>query len=53
MTGNKLQEAYEDWAEEWKPVNNTQHHPSSYEGFEAGWMAAIEVMLERLELARL
>jgi hypothetical protein len=29
-----------------------QHHPSSYEGFEAGWMAAIEAMLERLEMAK-
>jgi len=49
---SKLQDAYEDWAQEWKPVNKMQHHPSSYEGFEAGWMAAIEVMLERLELAK-
>jgi hypothetical protein len=49
---SKLQDAYEDWSEEWKPVNKMQHHPSSYEGFEAGWMAAIEVMLERLELAK-
>jgi hypothetical protein len=49
---NKIQDAYEDWAEDWKPVSKTQHHPSSYEGFEAGWNAAIEAMLERLELSK-
>jgi hypothetical protein len=52
MTGNKIQDAYEDWCEEWQPINKGQNHPNSYEGFEAGWNAAIEVMLQRLELAR-
>ena len=49
---NKIQEAYEDWCEEWQPIQKGQNHPTSYEGFEAGWKAAIEVMLERLELSK-
>ena len=49
---NRVQEEYELWAEAWKPQNKGQNHPTSWEGFEAGWMAAIEVMLERLELSK-
>ena len=49
---NKIQEAYEYWCEEWKPAIKGQNHPTSYEGFETGWNAAIEAMLERLELSK-
>jgi|GEM_PF-6848110 hypothetical protein len=49
---SKVQEYYEDWCEEWKPAVKGQNHPTSYEGFEAGWMAAIEIMLEKLETSR-
>jgi hypothetical protein len=52
MTASKIQEAYEDWCEEWQPIIKGQNHPTSYEGFEAGWNAAIEAMLERLELSK-
>ena len=51
MKNDKLQDAYEDWADEWKPCQG-ENHPNSYDAFEAGWMAAIEVMLDRLELVR-
>lgn len=51
MKIDRLQEAYEDWCEEWKPRPG-ENHPSSYDAFEAGWMAAIEIMLERLELSK-
>jgi hypothetical protein len=50
---SKIQEAYEVWSDEWKPVNKMQNHPSIYQSFEAGWMAAIEIMLERLEMSKL
>ena len=49
---SKVQEYYEDWCEEWNPAVKGQNHPTSYEGFEAGWMAAIEIMLEKLETSR-
>jgi hypothetical protein len=52
QTMSKIQEAYEDWCEDWKPAIHGQHHPTSYEGFEAGWLAAIEIMLERLKLSK-
>lgn len=48
---SKLQDAYEDWAEEWKPCLG-ENHPNSYDAFEAGWLAALEAMLDRLELAK-
>lgn len=51
MKNDKLQDAYEDWADEWKPRQG-ENHPNSYDAFEAGWMAAIEVMLDRLEMVR-
>jgi hypothetical protein len=51
MKNSKLQESYEDWAEEWVPRPG-ENHPNSYDAFEAGWMAAIEIMLERLELSK-
>jgi hypothetical protein len=53
MKVNKQQEAYEIWAEEWKPQVKGQNHPTSWEGFQAGWEAAIEAMLERLEGSKL
>ena len=49
---NPMQEAYEDWCEQWQPQIKGQNHPTSWEGFEAGWLAAIEVMLERLEKSK-
>jgi hypothetical protein len=49
---NPMQTAYEDWCEEWKPKIKGQNHPTSWEGFEAGWLSAIEVMLERLEKSK-
>ena len=49
---NRQQNEYELWCEEWKPRIKGQHHPTSWEGFEAGWNAAIEIMLERLELSK-
>jgi hypothetical protein len=52
MKNNKIQDAYEDWCEEWKPAYKGQNHPNSYDAFEAGWTAAIEIMLERLELSK-
>jgi hypothetical protein len=48
---SKLQDAYEDWAEEWTPRLG-ENHPNSYDAFEAGWLAALEAMLDRLELAK-
>jgi hypothetical protein len=51
MKNDRLQEAYEDWAEEWKPRPG-ENHPNSYDAFEAGWLACIEIMLERLELSK-
>jgi hypothetical protein len=48
---SKLQDAYENWAEEWKPRLG-ENHPNSYDAFEAGWLAALEAMLDRLELAK-
>ena len=49
---SQMHEQYELWCEEWKPRIKGQNHPTSWEGFEAGWMAAIETMLERLELSK-
>ena len=49
---NPMQTAYEDWCEQWKPQIKGQNHPTSWEGVEAGWLAAIEVMLERLEKSK-
>ena len=45
-------EAYEQFAEDWKPQIKGQNHPTSWEGFEAGWNAAIEMMLEKVELVK-
>ena len=45
-------EQYELWCEDWKPRVKGQHHPTSWEGFEAGWNAAIEMMLEKVELTK-
>jgi hypothetical protein len=53
MTVSKIQEAYEDWCEEWKPIIKGQNHPTSYEGFEAGWLSCLEAMLEKLEQSKL
>ena len=53
MSNDRLQDAFEEWAQEWKPKAKGQHHPSCWEGFEAGWMAAIEIMLERLEHSKI
>jgi len=52
MSQNRMQDEYELWCEDWKPQIKGQNHPTSYEGFEAGWMACLEVMLERLELSK-
>lgn len=52
VTMDRMQEEYEIWGQDWKPTNG-QNHPNSYESFEAGWNAAIEVMLERLEFSKL
>ena len=49
---SRIQNEYELWCEDWKPRMKGQHHPTSYEGFEAGWNAAIEIMLEKVELAK-
>ena len=48
---SELQDAYEQWGEEWKPRQG-ENHPTSYDAFEAGWLAAIEIMLERLEFSK-
>jgi hypothetical protein len=50
---DKQIEAYEDFCEEWQPKVKGQNHPTSWEGFQAGWDAAIEAMLERLEGSKL
>ena len=49
---NRMQEEYEIWCEQWQPQIRGQNHPTSWEGFEAGWLAAIEIMLERLEKSK-
>jgi len=51
MKNDRLQDAYEEWGEEWKPRQG-ENHPNNYDAFEAGWMAAIEIMLERLEMSK-
>lgn len=48
---SKLQEAYEDWAESWNPRPG-ENHPNPYDAFEAGWMAAIEIVLAKMELSK-
>lgn len=48
---SELQDAYELWGEEWKPRQG-ENHPTTYDAFEAGWLAAIEIILQRLELSR-
>ena len=45
-------EQYELWCEEWKPRIKGQNHPTSWEGFQAGWEACLEIMLEKLELSK-
>ena len=39
---SKVQEAYEVWAQDWKPSNG-ENHPVLLDVFEAGWLAAIEL----------
>jgi hypothetical protein len=46
-----IQEQYEIWAENWKPGNG-ENHPVLSEVFEAGWLSAIEAMLNKLETAK-
>ena len=49
---SKVQESYELWAQDWKPSNG-ENHPVLLDVFEAGWLAAIEIMLEKLETSKL
>ena len=49
---NRMQEEYEKFAEDWKPRIKGQNHPTSWEGFQAGWEACLEIMLEKLELSK-
>lgn len=48
---DKIQEAYELWAQDWQPSNG-ENHPVLLEVFEAGWLSAIEAMLTKLELQK-
>ena len=49
---SRMHEEYELWCEEWQPQIKGQNHPTSWEGFEAGFNAAIEIMLEKVELTK-
>lgn len=46
-----IKEQYEIWAESWMPSNG-ENHPVLLEVFEAGWLAAIEAMLYKLEAVK-
>lgn len=48
---DKVKEAFEEWCEEWQPRTN-ENHPIYEDAFRAGWEAAIEAMLTRMELMK-
>lgn len=51
MSVDKVKEAFELFSEEWKPRQG-ENHPIYEDVFRAGWEAAIEAMLNRMELMK-
>lgn len=48
---DKVKEAFEIWCQDWHPRQG-ENHPIYEDVFRAGWDAAIEAMLTRMELMK-